>query len=131
MDKDVTFVFHGKWLDVINKLPQDEQDKVIADLVRYGTEMPLQYEDNLVVNTLVQSFADRIDNSKKSYQDIQEMGLNNKKDVMDRDAIIWKLARDGMSAAQIAAELEVSVSTINHSKGWKNRKLTKDEKGAF
>ena len=131
MDKDVTFVFHGKWLDVINKLPHDEQDKVIADLVRYGAEMPLQYEDDLVINTLVQSFADRIDNSKKSYQDIQTMGLNNKKDVSDRDALIWKLAHDGMSASQIAAELDVSVSTVNHSKGWRNRKLNQGEKGAF
>ena len=32
-----TFVFYGEWLDNIKDLPVEEQDKIIADVVRYGT----------------------------------------------------------------------------------------------
>ena len=36
-----TFVFYGEWLDNIKDLPIEEQDKIIADVVRYGTRKEL------------------------------------------------------------------------------------------
>ena len=37
MDELNRFVFYGEWLDNIKDLPLDIQDKIIAEIVRYGT----------------------------------------------------------------------------------------------
>ena len=42
-DNNVTFVVHKDWLDSIKDLPIEQQDKIIAEFVRYGPEMELQH----------------------------------------------------------------------------------------
>ena len=39
-----TFIVHKEWLDSIMALPIEQQDKIIAEVVRYGTRRELQYE---------------------------------------------------------------------------------------
>ena len=41
--EDKTFIVRGEWLDNINTLPMELQDKIIAEVVRYGTRRELQY----------------------------------------------------------------------------------------
>ena len=61
--EDKTFIVRGEWLDNINTLPMDLQDKIIAEVVRYGTRRELQYETDPVVFSMVNMLKGRIDAS--------------------------------------------------------------------
>ena len=51
------------------------------------------------------------------------MGKNyGRKKIVDDNAV-KQLAQEGMRAKDIAEKLNVSVDTIYHSNGWKNRNL--------
>ena len=52
-DVEKRFVFYGEWLNNIKSLDQATQDKVIADIVRYGTNEDMFYSDDPVVSTIV------------------------------------------------------------------------------
>lgn len=38
MGNDVTFIMRSSWLDHIAALPLEQKDKILAEIVRYGTE---------------------------------------------------------------------------------------------
>ena len=119
MSSDATFVFHADWLDSLYKLPVEQQNKVIAELVRYGCERELQHEDDIVVSAFVNTFADRIDYQKDKYDKKKYGGA--KKKVSNQQ--IYDLAQTGMPSMQLAEMLGVSKSSIDHSDGWKKRKI--------
>ena len=54
-----TFIVRGEWLDNIETLPLDMQDKVIAEIVRYGTRRTTQYDDDPVVFSIVNGYKGR------------------------------------------------------------------------
>lgn len=119
---DVTFIVHSDWLENIKTLPPEQQDKIIADIVRYGAEMPLQHEDDIIVASFVNFVKGSIDNSKNLYKTKVENGQTRgrKKTIDDKE--VWELAKGGMTAAQIAEKLGVNKSSIDHNAGWQNRK---------
>lgn len=121
-DVEKRFVFYGEWLDNIKSLDPATQDKVIADIVRYGTNENMFYSNDPVVSTIVNFTKGAIDHSKDEYLKKVMAGKTNgrKKSVDDEE--ILKLARDGKTASQIAELLNLSVSSVNHSEGWKRRK---------
>lgn len=127
MAEDVTFVMHKEWLDSIAGLPVEQQDKVIAEIVRYGTGCELAYEDDPVIVAFVNLLKSRIDFSKNKYNQKVEMSKSagRKKKVDDEE--ILRLAREGKSAQQIADMLGCSKSSIDHSEGWRNRKTVREE----
>lgn len=127
MAEDVTFVMHKEWLDSIAGLPVEQQDKVIAEIVRYGTGCELAYEDDPVIMAFVNLLKSRIDFSKNKYNQKVEMSKSagRKKKVDDEE--ILRLAREGKSAQQIADMLGCSKSSIDHSEGWRNRKTIREE----
>ena len=45
-----TFIFYGEWIDNIKGLPVEEQDKILADIVRYGTRRELQQVDDSFIS---------------------------------------------------------------------------------
>lgn len=112
-----TFIFHSDWLENIKGLPLDEQDKVIADIVRYGTGCDLRYGDEAHVAALVNMVKDRIDFSKDKYEKKSFGGSKKKVD----DAAIKELAEQGKTAVEIAEILGISKSAVDHSEGWKMR----------
>lgn len=122
VDSNVTFVVHKDWLDSIRELPIEQQDKIIAEFVRYGTEMELQHMDDPVVQAFVNILRGRIDASKDAYKQKVEMskGAGRKKKAGNEE--IYKLAREGMTSTEIAKTLQISKSSVDHSEGWKNRK---------
>lgn len=126
MAEDITFVVHKEWLDSMANLPVEEQDKIIADLVRYGTEVELAHEDEPMVQTFVNLLKGRIDYSKDKYQQRVGGGVTNgrRKKVNDEDVL--RLAREGKNATEIARILQCCKSTIDHSPGWKNRNKVVD-----
>lgn len=120
---DVTFVVHGDWLDCINTLPTDMQDKVIADIIRYGTEREMAYIDDPIVLSLVNMVKSKIDYSKDKFEESRKKGTTVGRKKQYSDEMIYKLAREGKRSEEIAQELGCSKSTIDKSVGWKSRHI--------
>ena len=123
MAQDVTFIVHREWLDSIKNLPIEQQDKIIAEFVRYGTDLGLKHPDDALTQSFVNILKSRIDFSKNKYEKKVQAGKSaGRKKKVDDDEIL-RLALGGMKSAEIAEKLVVSKSTIDHSDGWKRRKL--------
>lgn len=123
MAQDVTFIVHREWLDSIKNLPIEQQDKIIAEFVRYGTDLGLKHPDDALTQSFVNILKSRIDFSKNKYEKKVQAGKSaGRKKKVDDDEIL-RLALAGMKSAEIAEKLGVSKSTIDHSDGWKRRKL--------
>lgn len=123
MAQDVTFIVHREWLDSIKTLPIEQQDKIIAEFVRYGTDLGLKHPDDALTQSFVNILKSRIDFSKNKYEKKVQAGKSaGRKKKVDDDEIL-RLALGGMKSAEIAEKLGVSKSTIDHSEGWKKRKL--------
>lgn len=123
MAQDVTFIVHREWLDSIKNLPIEQQDKIIAEFVRYGTDLGLKHPDDALTQSFVNILKSRIDFSKNKYEKKVQAGkVSGRKKKVDDDEIL-RLALGGMKSAEIAEKLGVSKSTIDHSDGWKKRKL--------
>lgn len=85
--------------------------------------MPLRHEDDEIVQSLVNMLKGRIDYSKEKYQTRVEMskGAGRKKKI--DDALIYKLAQEGRSSKEIAELAGISKSAVDHSDGWRQRKI--------
>lgn len=117
-----TFIMRGEWLDNIETLPLDMQDKVLAEIVRYGTKKPTKYDDDPIIFSLVNAYKGRIDSTSQDYAKKVEMSKTaGRKKKLDENKI-WLLAKEGKTAQQVADELGVSKSSIDKSEGWKQRK---------
>lgn len=118
---DVTFVVHKDWLDSIQGLPLEQQDKIIADIVRYGCETKMEYDKVPVIAAMVNLLKNRIDYSKEQYNHkIEKAKKAGRKKIIDNDEIL-RLAREGYSAQEIAEKMGCTKTSIYHSEGWKNR----------
>lgn len=117
-----TFIVRGEWIENIETLPLDMQDKVLAEIVRYGTHKPTKYDDDPIIFSIVNGYKGRIDSTSNDYAKKVEMSKTaGRKKKLDENKI-WELARDGMTAQEVANELGVSKSSIDKSEGWKQRK---------
>lgn len=76
----------------------------------------------MMVSMAVNFTKGAIDKAKYDYVQKVCAGKNfgRKKSVNDEE--IYNLARQGKKAQQIADELGLSKSAVDHSEGWKNRK---------
>lgn len=118
---DVTFVVHKEWLEAIEMLSIEQQDKIIADVIRYGTELPAAHADDPNIISYVNLLRGRIDASKNDYAKKIENGKANGRKKMLDSKEVYRLAQLKMSAKEIAAELGVGVDSIYHDEGWKKR----------
>lgn len=112
------------WLNNIKDLPIEQQDRIIADIVRYGTEMELAHKDDVLVGSIVNMVKGAIDTSKQAYMQKVVMSKTAGRKKRIDDEAIWGLAREGKSSGEIAEILGYSKSAVDHSQGWKNRKTT-------
>ena len=118
-----TFIFRGEWLDEMKHLPQETQSKIITDLVMYGTGREPFYTDDPIVVLYVNAKKGSIDFSNNNYLEKMERGGKSGPSKKVNDVEIERLARNLQTAEEIAKTLGVSVSTVYHSEGWKNRNL--------
>lgn len=118
---DKTFIVHRDWLTAIEGLPIEQQDAIIGDLIRYGTELELQHGDDPIITAMVNLVKGKIDFSKSKYEQKVQMGKNAGRKIQYSDKMIYDAAQKGMTAAQIAKELGCSNSKVNHSEGWRLR----------
>lgn len=117
-----TFVMRGEWIDNISTLPPDIQDKVLADIVRFGTGRETLYDNDPIVFSLVNGYKGSMTNTTNEYLKRLEMskGAGRKKKIDDQR--VYELAREGKTAQEVANELGVSKSAIDKNDGWRNRK---------
>ena len=119
-----TFIMRGEWLQNIAGMPIEMQDKVIAEIVRYGTGQELVYTDDYVISSIVNMVKGSIDFSIGNYeQKVMNGQKGGRKKKIDDDQI-YGLAIKGMTAQEIADELGVSKSSVDKSEGWKRRRQT-------
>lgn len=126
-----TFIVRGEWLENIETLPLEMQDKILAEIVRYGTRKPMRYEDDAVVFSIVNGYKGRIDSTIKDYESKLDMSKTAGRKKKVDDMKIYELAKQGKTAQIIADELGVSKSTVDKSIGWKMRNQDFDSEFAF
>ena len=117
-----TFIMRGEWIENIATLPLDMQDKVLAEIVRYGTRQPTQYDNDPIIFSIVNGYKGSIDNSINDYERKVEMSKTAGRKKKTDDKKVYELAREGKTAQEVADELGVSKSAIDKNEGWKNRK---------
>ena len=117
-----TFIMRGEWIENIATLPLDMQDKVLAEIVRYGTRQPTQYDNDPIIFSIVNGYKGSIDNSINDYERKVEMSKTAGRKKKIDDQKVYELAREGKTAQEVADELGVSKSAIDKNEGWKNRK---------
>ena len=119
---DTTFIVHSDWLDSLKELPIEEQDKIIADTIRYGLDREIIHGDDPRVQAFVKMKSKDIDYRKEKYEQKKYMAQGaGRRKVID-DKAIWELAQQGNTSAKIAEILGVSKSSVDHSIGWKKRR---------
>lgn len=121
---DVTFIVHSDWLKNIETLPLEDQDKIIADFVRYGAERKTEHDGNPYVFSQVNQLKGLIDSSKKRYEESVKMGQSTggRKKKFSEDSIVELLQQGYTKSQDIAEILGCSKSAIDHSEAWRNRK---------
>ena len=120
---DVTFIVHKDWLTAIEALPIEQQDAVIAELVRYGTELPAKHEDDPIITSMVNLVKGKIDYSKDKYAQKVGGGKNGGRKCKFPPKQIYEVAQEHMDDAQAVADIiGCSKSTVEHSDGWRRRK---------
>ena len=117
-----TFIMRGEWIDNIATLPADIQDKVLADIVRFGTGRPTLYDNDPIVFSLVNGYKGNMMNTTNEYLKKLEMSKTAGRKKKIDDKRVYELAREGKTAQEVADELGVSKSAIDKNEGWKNRK---------
>ena len=117
-----TFVMRGEWIDNISTLPAELQDKVLADIVRFGTGRPTLYDSDPIVFSLVNGYKGSMTNTTNEYLKKIEMSKTAGRKKKIDDQKVYELARQGKTAQEVADELGVSKSSIDKCEGWKNRK---------
>ena len=113
-----TFIFRREWLDNIKSLPIEQQDKIVAEIVRYGVDLEPQHMDDPVIGAFVNMVKGSIDYSKDKYA-AKAQSPGRKKAV--NEEAITELVRQGKKSAEIAEILGISKSSVDHSEAWKNR----------
>ena len=117
-----TFIIRKEWLNNIENLPLDQQDKILADIVRFGAEVALEHEDDAVVSSMVNFVKRSITAANADYASKCAAGKMGGRPKKVDDVKVYQLAREGKTSKQISEELEVSKSSVDHSDGWLNRK---------
>ena len=93
-----TFVIRGEWLNNIETLPLEMQDKVIAEIVRYGTRNGTKYDNDPIIFSIVNGYKGRIDNSIEDYEKKLEMSKTAGRKKKIDDKTVYDLARQGKTA---------------------------------
>lgn len=125
MGETKNFVFYQNWRDFIKGLSsQADQLQLMTAIIDYGVTG--EYDElamsPMVRNTFNTMIKPAIYRSQKNYADSVEYGKSHGRPRTINDDKIRDLFKKGMKADAIAKELGISVTSVYHSDGWKNRK---------
>lgn len=93
-------------------------------MVQYGVGKEPQFQDDPVVAMGLNFVKETIERSKQDYINKVNSGSNFGRKKTTSDNVIYDLAHnERLTAQQIADRTGYAKSTIEHSKGWANRKI--------
>ena len=119
MDNEATvsFVFFTNWITDLDMLDLDMQDKIIAEIARYGAGLPLKYEEDPIIHTFAKTRFGSIDNVKAKYQaKVEKSKMGGRPSTIDHMKIKELKAKGIYTAEEIAEMVGCSVSTVNREK---------------
>ena len=90
-----TFIMRKEWLDNLGALDPALQDKIIADIVRYGVGADPQHETDPIVGAFVNMVKGSIDASKRNYEQKVDMSQKAGRRKKIDDKKIYDLAQEG------------------------------------
>lgn len=113
-----TFVFYSEWLDSIENLSVDQQDKIIGEWARHGCKRPLKHlEDEPLLSSFAAQRFGAIDASQDKYEKRVAAGKTGGRKVTYDVQKATEMKRSGLySNQEIADTVGIGVSTINHLK---------------
>lgn len=113
---NVTFVFYSEWLDSIESLPVDQQDKIIGEWARHGCKRPLKHiEDEPLLSSFAAQRFGAIDANRNKYEAKVAQGRKGgRKNTYDRERAYEMKMSGQYTNQEIANLLNVSKSTIDH-----------------
>ena len=117
------FSFYQNYWESIQNFPQEQQEKIVWAVVRYGVCGILpDAEMDPIAYAMVKAFKPAIDKSVTRFNDNSEMKKGGRSSTIDSDALKSYIA-DGHSAKECAEKFGVSVDAIYKRAEWKNRKI--------
>lgn len=119
-----TFIFYPDWLNFIEKINND-QDKLdlYNMIISYGCRGEYSNENQMMSSIFETLIKPKIDLARSRYEEKIDAGKSFGRPRKIDDSDIMTMAKNGMKAKEIAAELNISVDAVYHSDGWKNRNL--------
>ena len=119
-----TFIFYPDWLNFIEKINND-QDKLdlYNMIISYGCRGEYSNENQMMSSIFETLIKPKIDIARSRYEEKIDAGKSFGRPRKIDDGDILTMAKSGMKAKEIAAELNISVDAVYHSDGWKNRNL--------
>ena len=113
-----TFVFYSEWLDSIENLSVDQQDKIIGEWARHGCKRPLKHlEDEPLLSSFAAQRFGAIDASQDKYEKRVAAGKTGGRKVTYDVQKATEMKRSGLYSNQEGADaVGIGVSTINHLK---------------
>lgn len=119
-----TFIFYPDWLNFIEKINND-QDKLdlYNMIISYGCRGEYSNENQMMSSIFETLIKPKIDLARSRYEEKIDAGKSFGRPRKIDDGNIMTMAKSGMKAKEIAAELNISVDAVYHSDGWKNRNL--------
>lgn len=114
------FIFYENWLESIKDLQNEEQEnKLLRMVVEYGVTGEEYAQADPVTKALFGMIKPQIDNAKMKYA-AKIAGSGKRKEISDDSVAVY--AKQGLKAKEIANLLDISIDSVYHSEGWKNRK---------
>ena len=112
---DESFVFYRTWVDSINILRKIDKDLALEAydaIVNYGLNGEI-YEGNLMVQAVLPSIMQGIDNAKERYQKAVENGKKGGRPTKINGSEVVKLRNEGKTQKEIAEKLGCSERTVS------------------
>ena len=116
------FIFYSNWFDSVRQLENvRQQNELLRAVVEYGVTGEYESSTDGVVNALFMMIRPQIDAAKERYNAKVNGGLTAGRRKTVDDEKIRELANGGLKAKEIAATLGISLDSVYHSSGWRER----------
>ena len=98
---DTTFIVHSDWLDSLKELPIEEQDKIIADTIRYGLDREIIHGDDPRVQAFVKMKSKDIDYSKEKYEQKKNPTITVRLQPEEKEQLLDFAKHNNMTISQV------------------------------
>ena len=115
-------VIMSAWFSKFWDVCDEKQKKEICyGIIKYGLFGDEYVPDDGIAEIALSFIYPQITNMRNGYEKMVEKGKRGGRRPNERNAEIWKLARDGKKVSEIARLLDMPEKTVYRSPGWKMR----------